>query len=616
MFPFSFLYQTRTFSVLAFLALFTLQVQAQAVEEVIVTASPVAESTGSLMRSVTVINRSAIEASPATTLADLLANEGGITLSRRGAPGVQADIGIRGSNFEQTLMLVDGIPIQSPQTGHNNSNVPVPLQAIERIEIVEGPGALQYGASTTGGVINIITRKPAKQGVSGSVNMAYGSHQTRELGASVAYRGDNVAQQLTVNGLRADSEDEDKPTDAELLNVLYTGSTLEGPVTVHWGAGQTKKEFGAWGFYSDVFPNAREKINSHMAWLGLNYSGDVWQVASDIYWRDYKDWFNTTIGVTDYINRHKTQVYGLKTDIQRHDATGATAMGVHVRQEIIDSNALMDHSRKEASVWLMRKQQLSESWRLDMGVNVAHYSEFKTYWLPSLALAWQFSEDWHSYVSAARSARQPSYTESNMKTSGNWGKPNITPEKMDAIEWGFIGTPADHYIKAALFERHSNSLIDWSNNPTWACGANAPTPSLVYCADSFADYRAYGLDAGWKWQPELPGLQSIKVDWLWMNVDLDSHRQKVTYARHVPNYTLSIGWQTKLSERTLLSVNARRPNYKQQDAATLLDFRLGWQVQRLTLALEGSNLLNERINEAAFSPIAGRWYKLSATVHF
>src|SRR5690554_6439721 len=101
-----------------------------------------------------------------------------------------------------------------------------------------------------------------------------------------------------------------------------------------------------------------------------------------------------------------------------------------------------------------------------------------------------------------------------------------------------------------------------------------------------------------------------------MNVDLDSHRQKVTYARHVPSYTLSIGWQTKLSEYTLLSVSARRPNYKQQDAATLLDFRLGWHVQRWTIALEGSNLLNERINEAAFSPIAGRWYKLSTKVDF
>jgi len=108
-------------------------------------------------RIVSVIERKEIEASPAQSVQDLLEYVAGIDVRQRGAEGVQADVSIRGGTFDQTLILLNGINITDPQTGHHNLNIPVSLSQIERIEILEGPAARVYGPNAFSGAINIVT---------------------------------------------------------------------------------------------------------------------------------------------------------------------------------------------------------------------------------------------------------------------------------------------------------------------------------------------------------------------------------------------------------------------------------------------------------------------------
>lgn len=576
-----------------------------AIDEIIVSASPIAETAASAMRSVTVISHEQIAATSATNLADLLAKEGAITISRRGAPGTQADVGIRGSHFEQTLVLLNGVPIQSPQTGHNNLNIPIPPAHIECIEIIKGPGAIQYGGSTTGGVINIITRQGDEKEQSGSLELGYGSHQTQSISLSAAQRSDALTQRISIKATRSDSERKSQPNDIKMYDALYTGESGNGPVKVHWGLGSEKKDFGAWGFYSDVFPDARERVTTRMAWTGIEINEGRWRGNADVYWRDYKDWFLTTIAGNRYINRHKTEVYGLKGSLQEEDATGITAIGGHFRKEEIHSNALNDHKRKQNTAWITRRQHLSDSWRLDIGLTAARYSQYGSYWLPSAALAWQFSSGWHSFLSAARSMRAPSYTELFMNTAANQGNALLRPEKFDSYELGFVGRPGDHQFKSAIFERRSQTLIDWNRSS----GSNA------YQANNFDKYRIHGLESSWRWQANLPGLESLTIDWQWLATKL-KEKKDVTYTRQIPSHSLLINWRSKIVESTHISATARRPHYKNQKNATLLDVKLDWQIDRWTLAIEGHNLLNKRIIETGFAPIAGRWYYLSAKMDF
>jgi iron complex outermembrane receptor protein len=96
-------------------------------------------------RIVSVIERKEIESSPAQSVQDLLEYVAGVDVRQRGVEGVQADVSIRGGTFDQTLILLNGINITDPQTGHHNLNIPLSLSQIERIEILEGPAARVYG---------------------------------------------------------------------------------------------------------------------------------------------------------------------------------------------------------------------------------------------------------------------------------------------------------------------------------------------------------------------------------------------------------------------------------------------------------------------------------------
>src|SRR5690606_25516420 len=111
------------------------------------------------LRSVQVIDRAAIEASPARTVAQLLTWALGVDVQARSP--AQADVSIRGSSFEQILLLVDGVRMSDAQTAHYDLDTAVPLDEIERIEVLRGPGSAQYGSDAVGGVINIVTRRDA-----------------------------------------------------------------------------------------------------------------------------------------------------------------------------------------------------------------------------------------------------------------------------------------------------------------------------------------------------------------------------------------------------------------------------------------------------------------------
>jgi vitamin B12 transporter len=133
-------------------------ISGQALDEVVVSAQlgPVVQS--QLMRVVQVISRAEIEQSPVRDLAGLLESVRGIDIRKRGTFGMQADISIRGGTFDQTLILINGINITDPQTGHHNLNVPVDPHSIERIEILQGAGARIFGPNAFNGAVNIITK--------------------------------------------------------------------------------------------------------------------------------------------------------------------------------------------------------------------------------------------------------------------------------------------------------------------------------------------------------------------------------------------------------------------------------------------------------------------------
>ncbi|ESQ10618.1 MAG: TonB-dependent vitamin B12 receptor [Thiohalocapsa sp. PB-PSB1] len=128
------------------------------IDPVVVTATRTAETADQTLAPVTVVDRDEIERRQSLTTVDILRGLPGVAISNSGGPGRQTDLFLRGTNSNQTLFLVDGIKIGSATTGQSAfQNIPV--EQIERVEVVRGPRSSLYGSEAAGGVIQIFTRR-------------------------------------------------------------------------------------------------------------------------------------------------------------------------------------------------------------------------------------------------------------------------------------------------------------------------------------------------------------------------------------------------------------------------------------------------------------------------
>src|SRR3546814_281145 len=148
--------------------------------EVIITENRMQLPFAKQNRNIQIIDRKQIDAMPARSINELLSHISGVDLRQRGPFGTQADVSIDGGSFEQTLILVNGVKVLDAQTAHNSLNLPIPTDAIERIEIIRGPAARIYGINSLTGAINIVTRKPTDSGVSAHVYTSSGFKRSEE----------------------------------------------------------------------------------------------------------------------------------------------------------------------------------------------------------------------------------------------------------------------------------------------------------------------------------------------------------------------------------------------------------------------------------------------------
>ena len=141
------------------------------------------------------ISKEQIENSTATNISELLQQVAGLDIRRRGAEGMQADLYIRGGSFDQTLLLIDGIKVEDPQTGHHTMNMTLPLEVIEKIEIIKGSAGRMYGQNAFTGAVNIITKKNINNNI--SVGLSKGSFDQNRFGITVENQSKNQALYLT-----------------------------------------------------------------------------------------------------------------------------------------------------------------------------------------------------------------------------------------------------------------------------------------------------------------------------------------------------------------------------------------------------------------------------------
>jgi iron complex outermembrane receptor protein len=208
-------------------------------DNILVTATRLDADTAKARGNVTVITAAEIENSTARTLPELLGREAGIlTRSLYGNNAARSIVDIRGfgaAATQNTLILLDGRRLNDVDLSAVDFSA-IPLESIERIEILRNSGAVLYGDGAVGGAINIITRQPGKAGTTGFVKAGIGNLGTRTGDAHVSHTDGAVSILLGAHGIRSDGYRDNNDLKQRTLNsdLRYAGSNHEAFLKAWW----------------------------------------------------------------------------------------------------------------------------------------------------------------------------------------------------------------------------------------------------------------------------------------------------------------------------------------------------------------------------------------------
>ena len=430
-------------------------------------------------RIISVIESEEIEAAPAQSVQDLLEYVAGVDVRQRGAEGVQADVSIRGGTFDQTLILLNGVNITNPQTGHHNLNLPISLAQVERIEILEGPAARVYGPNAFSGAINIITKQSDSNSI--TIYLGGGSFCLVNTNLSGSFKTGKLSHSVTLNRKKSDGYINN--TDFEISNIFYSNklNTEKGKFSFQVGASQ--KGFGANSFYTPKYPNQYEETKTLFTSAKWESNSKL-HLAPVVYWRRHQDRFelfrdNPASWYTNH-NHHLTNVFGANLNSWVQSEFGKSAFGIEFRSENILSNVLGEEmdlpqnvpgedavftksaSRNTLSLFL-EHVVFVDKWTVTAGLmsNYISGSNLGINLFPGIDVSYSFVQELKIFTSFNTSLRMPTFTDLYYSGPTNIGNPDLNPEKSVTLEGGlklnqdFV---QGHFV---VFYRQGKNIIDW-----------------------------------------------------------------------------------------------------------------------------------------------------------
>ncbi|HUF50148.1 MAG TPA: TonB-dependent receptor [Longimicrobiales bacterium] len=560
-------------------------------------------------RSVDILTRAEIEALPARTIAAVLARGLGVDLQARSP--AQADVSIRGSSFEQVLVLVDGVPVNDDQTGHFHLDTAVPLDAIERIEILRGPAAALYGSAAIGGVINIVTRRGAPEL---SARVQGGSHGSYAGGVELATaRLRGPAARLSVEHDRSDGHRagvDHEITQARIaLDVPVQGGTLRAD------AGYALRDFGADGFYAPYasYEETRAATASVSYQRGL---GGI-SVQPRVSLREHDDDFILVrTNPALYRNLHTTRQLAGEVVARTSFNEMLVAIGAEVVRSDIDSRsanpgrqALGNRTEDRVALFGEVGAGAVASGLVTAGVRLDHHSTFGTFLSPSLAASYRLNSHLRLRGAGGTGFRVPNWTERYYEDPANIGNPDLEAERFWTAELGLMVTPsAAVRVDVAAFVRQADDLIDWGR-------PDGAAPTAVWRTMNVESATFRGLEATARASQVGPLTLTARAALLAVDAEeVDGMTSK--YALRPLTRALSLDALLPLLPGTSFSVRASDYNRAGEDgdAWRLLDARLAAHIRGVQLFADATNLLDEEYLDVSARPAPRRAFAVGMRI--
>ena len=430
-------------------------------KEVIITSTRIELPFKENSRTITVISAASIKQSPATNLAELLQQEAGIDVRRQGVNGMQADLYIRGGSFDQTLLLIDGIKVEDPQTGHHTLNMALPLEVIERVEIIKGPAARVFGQNAFTGAINIVTK--SKADTVNSIGYKLGSYNQQQASGTL---GTNLKNTTLIGHASVNASDGYRyNTDFENQNYFVKGrfNTTTNPIDVIGYFSERK--FGANQFYAvQSGYDQYEETQSSLVGASTNFKTKSFKITPRIYWKRTQDMYlYIRERPSVYRNLHLSNKVGLQVNASYTSNAGITGFGIDTAKVFMTSTNLGERDRTIANLFIEHRFSLADN-TLDItpGVSVNYFSDFKFHAFPGVDIGYTINDAFKAYANVGYTYRVPTYTDLYYVGRTDLGNENLEPEKALSEEVGlkYFGRNFNAYI--AVFNRSSDNLIDYT----------------------------------------------------------------------------------------------------------------------------------------------------------
>ena len=603
------------------------QSRSKSIDSVTVSATRVPVALHSSARIVTLLDSMTIASAPAETVNDLLKYALGVDVRQRGAMGMQTDISIRGGTFDQVAVLLDGINITDPQTGHNSFDFPVNICDIERIEVLEGPAARVYGTSSLLGAVNIVTRKASGNAATASLEggsfRSLGATASVEIGhrggynsVSAEYQRSDGFSRNAAGGLNGDYG---------AVKAFWRGGHDFGRRNLSWQLGVSNKDFGSSTFYSAKYDDQFEHTLKTFASLKSEGKG-VLHFTPALYWNHGEDRFELFRGAPDKypFNYHKTDVAGANLNFRVDSRLGETAFGAEARHERIISTNLGERlsdprgvyvcglSRTAFNLFLehhVTLGRLSASAGLTTVYNTGNREGVGLY--PGIDANFRISNSLRIYASYNASYRMPTFTELYYSVGGHRADPDLKAEKLRALEGGlkYLG----HGIRAVatVYYNRGYDMIDWILDTS--AGEDAPWTSMNHTRlNTLGQEFTLRLSL-----PEMLGkadffFRCLSLGYTHQTQDkpLEAHLRSLyslEYIRHKVVVQADFRLWDKLSADLSWRYVNRNTGSALQTPYNLLDAKLSYAFPHLNLYLRANNLLNRTWYDFGDIPQPGLW---------
>ena len=563
-------------------------------KEVIVSSTRIDLPLSENARSIQVITRENIRQAGVTTIADLLQQVAGVDIRRRGIAGMQADLYIRGGSFDQTLLLIDGIKLDDAQTGHHTLNLALPLEVIERIEIIKGPAARIFGQNAFTGAINIVTKSSLD--TTGVVNLQAGSYNQVNVESTVGTSKENFSLLAHYSHKKADGYRYN--TDFENQNVFLKGQFNKQNSPIDFIASFSERKFGANGFYAlPSYTDQYEETQGSLIAFSSRINKGNWLLKPRLYWRRGQDeYIFVRSNPAIYRNLHITHKVGFAFDASNTNKLGQTGLGIDFANVSIASNNLGDRSRFMTTVFAEHRFLLSND-QLDItpGVAVTNYTDFGTQLFPGVDISYALSEALRIYGNVGYTYRIPTFTDLYYSDSTTLGNEDLKPEEALTEELGLRLIINNFQFSAAAFLRQAENLIDYIR----------PTEEGRFEATNVREVNTHGVELEAKTQFKIGNQpQQLQAGYVYLKDDVKSiavntSRYTINSLRHhfTFNYRTNV---TKDLSGSIAFKHAQRP---MQDSYQVLDLFVQWQINNLRLSFSANNILNEVYSESNLVPM-------------